>query len=269
MHQVQIDSMNRTLPSSWDELNRRQLLFVSSLFNSGTSLSEFKMRCLYRFLKIKKRVFLNIDPPDAFELGETLNFLFEQITLTKALISSLRPSRFPLVRLHGPDDAMGYCTFGEFTKAQVRYEEYCDTKKPAILDELIAILFRRKKPFWWLQRYFVETTDPRVRFMDRNLKSRSRLISTLDERTKYAIFIFFSGVVFSLPKHFPNVYKPRSSSSGGKLSGWASLIISLADGRTDDHSLERIMNSNMYNVFLGLEQKAIEYFDYLAKNPTV
>jgi hypothetical protein len=47
--------------------------------------------------------------------------------------------------------------------------------------------------------------------------------------------------------------------------GWASLIISLADGKTDDRSLETVMNSNLCNVLIGLNKKAKEYHDYLTK----
>jgi hypothetical protein len=149
----------------------------------------------------------------------------------------------------------------------VRYEQYCQTKNPDSLNELVAILYRRKRLFWFINRHFTESPDPRVRFWDRTLLARTRHIASIPDETKYAIFLFFSGVMGSLPATFPNVYKPKPSSKTTGQNSWSTLIISLADGKTDDESLNRIMNSNLYNVFLGMEQKSIEYFEFLKKHP--
>jgi hypothetical protein len=267
MNQVYIDHVSRSLPSSWNELTRKQLILVSSLFNKGVTQVEFRVRLLFKFLNIKTRLWKTIPADDMHGLGQSLNFLLEKVTLTKALIPTIRLTRFPWVRYYGPMDGMETSTFGEFTKAQVRYEQYDRTHEPAILDELVAILFRRKKTLWCIRRHFVETTDPRVRFMDRTLPIRAKKMARLPHEIKYAVYLFFSGVYGSLPERFPNVYRSKPSSSGDKNSGWATLIISLADGKTDDESLERIMNSNLYNVFMGLEQKSIEYFEFIKKYP--
>jgi len=68
-----------------------------------------------------------------------------------------------------------------------------------------------------------------------------------------------------MPVQFPNVFRKREGDSGDNKYGWVPLVISLADGKTDDESLERVLNSNLYNVFFGLEQKAIEYFKFLSE----
>ena len=199
-------------------------------------------------------------------MGETLNFILDEVTLTKALVKSIRSPRFPWVRYHGPSDGMADSSFGEFTKAQVRYEQYGKNSDPAALDEMVAILFRRKKFFWFIQRYFVESPDPRIRFMDRTLGKRARAISPVDPAIKKAVLLFFSGVQGTLPTKFPHVYKEKPGKKD-ENNGWSTLIISLADGKTDDQSLDRVLNSNLYNVFLGLEQKSIEYFEFLKNHP--
>ncbi|MCX6250588.1 MAG: hypothetical protein NTX61_07545 [Bacteroidetes bacterium] len=63
---------------------------------------------------------------------------------------------------------------------------------------------------------------------------------------------------------YPYVYRQKDEADN-QDNGWASLIISLADGKTDDKSLETVMNSNLYNVFIGLNKKAKEYYEYLYK----
>ena len=267
MNQVTVNNVSRSLPSSWNELTYRQLLQVCSMFSLGVQASHFKLGLLMKFLGLKKRLWKKVDPQDAYFLCESLNFLLEDVTLTKALVKSIRMSRFPWTRLYGPADSMIESTFGEFTKAQVRYELYDLKKDPAILDEMIAVLFRPKRSFWWLRRHLVESPDPRRRFIDRTLSKRARAISPVDPAIKQAIFMYFSGVQKSLPDQFPNVYKKKPGDDKSKSGGWSTLIISLADGKTDDQSLDRVLHSNLYNVFMGLEQKSIEYFEFLKNHP--
>ena len=57
-------------------------------------------------------------------------------------------------------------------------------------------------------------------------------------------FVFFEGL-------YSNVYQQKED-AGSEDNDWASLIISLADGKTDDKSLETVMNSNLYNVLIGI-----------------
>lgn len=267
MNHVQIDKVSRYLPSSWNELTFRQLIQACSFFNQDIISTHFKLSLLKKYLGISKNTWNKVDPEDAIFLCETLNFLLEDVTLTKALVKFIRKPRFPFNRYYGPMDSMSSSTFGEFTKAQFRFEEYYKTKDEAILDEMIAVLFRRKKLFWCFRKHFVESPDVRSRFFDRSLAKRSKAISKLDPAIKQAILLFFSGVQKSLHTEFPTVYKPKPTKEKETSSGWSNLIISLADGKTDDQSLDRIMNSNLYNVFLGLEQKAKEYFEFIRKYP--
>ncbi|MCX6267039.1 MAG: hypothetical protein NTW16_06740 [Bacteroidetes bacterium] len=267
MNQVQIGPLHRSLPSSWNELSYSQLKQVCSLFNLKITTPYFKLSLLYKFLNIKKKHWNKISPVDAYFLCESLNFLLEDVTLTKALVKTIRSPRFPWIRYHGPGDGMAESTFAEYTKAQVRYEQYSLANDPQYLDELVAVLFRRKKYFWFIKRHFVETSDCRQRFFDRTLSKRAKSMSHIDPTIKKAILLYFSGIQKSLPEKFPNVYKARPDDKKDKKGSWSTLIISLADGKTDDQSLGRVMNSNLYNVFLGLEQRSIEYFEFLKKYP--
>lgn len=86
----------------------------------------------------------------------------------------------------------------------------------------------------------------------------------VDHYVKYSVYLFFNGVLNSLPALYPYVYRQKDEHDS-QDTGWASLIISLAEGKTDDKSLETVMNSNLYNVFIGLNKKAREYHEYLDK----
>ena len=261
MNHVQIDNIRRSLPSTWNELTSRQLLFISRLYQEKLLLVDFRVKALRQFLSIKRKVFRKIDLEDAHFLCETLDFLTKEVTLTRNVIPVISTG---LSKYYGPVDAMTNCTFGEFTLASSVLDEYHKSGDEAHLDQLVAILYRPKKVFWFIRRHFTDHQDARVRFMNRSLMKRTNRMAKVDHCIKYSVLLFFSGILNSLTGLYPYVYRQKDDFDS-RENGWASLIISLADGKTDDKSLETVMNSNLYNVFIGLNKKAREYQEYLDK----
>jgi len=261
MNQVQIDNINRSLPSTWNELTREQLLYVSGLFASKLPLIEFRVKALFEFLSLKRKLLKRVAPEDTYALCESLDFLNKEVSLTRNLIPVIKSG---FRKYYGPDDAMVYCTFGEFTLACSALDEYQKTGEEKYLNQLVAILYRPQKFCWSIRKYFTDNQDPRAKFMNRTLKKRAGKICNVDHCVKYSVYLFFNGVLNSLPSLYPFVYRQKDETDSHDNS-WASLIISLADGKTDDRSLETVMNSNLYNVFIGLNKKAREYHEYLDK----
>lgn len=261
MNQVQIDNIYRSLPSTWNELTREQLLYISGLFALKLPLIEFRVKALFEFLSLKRKTFKRIAPEDAYTLCESLDFLNKEVSLTRNLIPVIKSG---FKKYYGPADAMVYCTFGEFTLACSALDDYQKTGEEKHLDQLVAILYRPVKFFWSIRKYFTDNQDPRSKFINRTLKKRSGKFGKVDHCMKYSVYLFFNGVLNSLPALYPYVYKQKDETES-QDNGWASLIISLADGKTDDKSLETVMNSNLYNVFIGLNKKAREYHEYLDK----
>jgi len=261
MNQVQIDNIQRSLPSTWNDLTLKQLLYVSRLFRGKLTIFDFRLKALREFLSIKRKAFRRIDPEDAYVLCETLDFLTKEVKLTRNVIPVIRTG---LRKYYGPSDAMTNCTFGEFTLASSIIDEYQSSGSEDHLDHLVSILYRPKKTLWFIRKYFTDHQDLRARFMNRSLKKRADRMAMVDHYVKYSVFLFFNGVLNSLTGLYPYVYRQKDETADPD-NGWASLIISLADGKTDDKSLETVMNSNLYNVFIGLNKKAKEYQDYLDK----
>jgi hypothetical protein len=255
MNTVTINGKDFMLPASWNELTRDQLIYMAGLFSKKLSVVDFKAHLLWKFLRVKTDLMGRIDEEDAHGLAQTFNFLLEDVRLTTNLIPRIG-------RYYGPGNAMMDCSFGEFTKASMKLEDYARTGEDKYLDELVAILYRPRKKFWFIRKWFTDTTDCRVRFIEKYLDRRSQRMVDVNHNVKYAVYLFVTGVLCSLPDKFPNVYRKKGGNEKN-LGGWAALIISLADGKTDDESLDRVFYSNMYNVFMGLEQKAIEYFKFL------
>jgi len=261
MNQVEIDGRTYFTPSDWNELTKKQVLYVSRLFQGQLSLVDFKLRALFKFLPVKPKVITRIHPEDVYFLCESLYFLFKEVSLTRNLLPVLSTSRR---KYFGPADAMMNCTFGEFTMANSLLDSFSKTKEQKYLDEMVSVFYRPRKWFWFIRKAYSDNQDPRKKFVNRSLKRRCQSIARLDYEVKYTIFLFFSGVLNSLPKLYPYVYEQQGG-TGSEDNGWASLIISLADGKTDDKSLETVMNSNLYNVFIGLNKKAKEYHEYMSK----
>lgn len=262
MHTLEFDGLRREIPSSWNELSRSQLLFLSSEFSKGIPVKEFKMKLLFHFLQVKWKKFARLGPENLYFAGEKLNFLLEKVALTKNLLPVLRCGIFRHRCFYGPADGMKFSTFEEFIHVQVRFEAMAGNNDENSLDELIACLYRQRKAFWPLRRRFSKSEDGRKGFSLRTVTRRARLISRLDPEIKLAVLLFVIGVLNALPEYFPNIYRSKPELP---VAGWPSLVVSLADGRTDDRSLERVLNSNMYNVLLGLDQRAREYYEFLEK----
>ena len=261
MNQVEINGKIYFTPSDWNELTKKQVLFVSRLFQGQLTMVDFKLRALFDFLSARPKVTKLIHPEDAYFLCETLDFLFNEVSLTRNNLPAIRKGRRKYI---GPSDAMMNCTFGEFTMANSLLDSFSKTREQTYLNEMVAVLYRPKKWFWFIRKAFTDNQDPRKKFVNRSLKKRCTRIASVDYDIKYSVFLFFSGVLNSLPDLYPYVYQQKGD-AGSEDNGWASLIISLADGKTDDKSLETVMNSNLYNVLIGLNTKSKEYHEYMSK----
>ena len=89
MNQVEIDGKTYFMPSDWNELTRKQVLFISRLFQEQLTMMDFKLRVLLKFLTIRQKVMKRIDHEDVYFLGESLDFLFKEVSLTKNLLPVL------------------------------------------------------------------------------------------------------------------------------------------------------------------------------------
>ena len=103
MNQVEIDGKKYFTPSDWNELTKKQVLFVSRLFQGQLTLMDFKLRVLLKFLTIRQKVMKRIDHEDVYFLCESLDFLFKEVSLTINLLPVLRTGRR---KYYGPADAM-------------------------------------------------------------------------------------------------------------------------------------------------------------------
>ena len=149
MNQVEIDGKTYFMPSDWNELTKKQVLFVSRLFQGQLTMVDFKLRVLCKFLSVSRKVLRRIHPEDAYFLCESLEFLFKEVSLTRNLFPVLRNVRRKYL---GPADAMMNCTFGEFTMANSLLDSFSKTKEQKYLDEMVSVFYRPRKWFWFIRK---------------------------------------------------------------------------------------------------------------------
>jgi hypothetical protein len=85
------------------------------------------------------------------------------------------------------------------------------------LDEIVAVFYRPRKWFWFIRKAFTDNQDPRKRFVNRTLKKRCRRIARMDYEIKYSVFLFFSGVLNSLPVLYPYVIISKKKMPAAKI----------------------------------------------------
>ena len=56
MNRVEIDGETNFTPSDWNELTKKQVLFVSRLFQGQLTMVDFKLRALFDFLSVRTKV---------------------------------------------------------------------------------------------------------------------------------------------------------------------------------------------------------------------
>jgi hypothetical protein len=215
MNQVEIDGKLYFTPSDWNELTKNQLLFVSRLFHGKLTRVEFKLMALFNFLSITPKVKKRLHPDDAYFLCETLDFLFNEVSLTRNNLPAIRKGRRKYI---GPSDAMMNCTFGEFTMANSLLDSFSKTREQKFLNEMVAVLYRPRKWLWSVRKSFTDNQDPRKRFVNRTLKKRAGTMVKVDYHVKYSVYLLFSGVLNSLPVLYPYVYQQKTD-SGSEVNG--------------------------------------------------
>ncbi len=119
MNKIRIEIGNKTIvrdiPSNWNELTKRQVLFVAPIvFTSPASiesLREIAIHCLALPSNVYK--LMNLSQLD--DIANSFTFLWESNTLTNQVIPFVRSNPFRI--LHGPATSLQNTTAAEWAFA--------------------------------------------------------------------------------------------------------------------------------------------------------
>jgi hypothetical protein len=303
MQVVEFEGKDITYPGSWDEMTLKYLKPLAQLLFMGLSPADFKIKLIFKWLNLDKRLFnyndrtyfisgiyrlspiLAIsgikknkvkffDKSDAWLLAETLNFLLtaeEQPDGQKKYRRNIQLLKqlIPVItagkeRLYGPGDRMINITAGEFAKAETRYQSYLNTGDEKYLNELIAVLYRPNKRFINLRKFFQHWDgENRVDYHDFHL-ARAKAIGKIDHVTRLCILLHFEGCRNYAVNQNPEIFEPDGSDEPENNTGWAGIFQAISDKPTE---IEQIARLNFWTLLFDLKQKAIQAKKLESKYP--
>lgn len=146
MNRVDAGGNYATFPSSWEEMDARQVRFAFRTFVSAESPLDFNFRMMFHFLGIRPHRLSEAAFSNMYIMCEQcLGFLLSEEggALSLAYDSAINPlPRTGL--LYGPKDLLQDLTFGEFRHAAMAVQTFSRSHEPGDLDELVGILYRRR-----------------------------------------------------------------------------------------------------------------------------
>lgn len=159
-----------------------------------------------------------------------VDFFFSDL-LTENKIIRLRPGLFSKT-YYGPLN-VGQVTFEEWGECDQVYEEYTNTGDHALLDHLVAILYRpldadaKKK----------DRADIRLPFSEGSVKRRADRFAKVDLLTKLCVFVWFenSRRLISEAEQFQGLFDYKNTNQ--TRGTWVETALSLARGIPDFSSL--------------------------------
>lgn len=256
MHTVHIGESSYPLPSRWDELSAvqlRRMAWLSGMEQDPVDIAKlvFLIQTLsltwWQRMRLQYFYYFQADTIERADLLICTQSFHEFRSLTAQKIKKIRRK---FVLFYGPDSGLANCTFWEYIKAEQYYLNYLEKKEPVWLDKLIATLYRPSK-----KNFDPNTdTDRRIHLNDMAVRFRMEVIKGIEQDTKLAVLLWFSGCREQISNNFPLVFKKqeaakeaaspqRSKSSKPNGVGWMQLISELS-GSMDQY--EKIGNTNLY-----------------------
>jgi len=237
----------------------------------GTKYNEHRLKLLDELARTK--IYQNI----AY-LADQLSWLFtiedNQVSLSLEFTKNL----FPKVKgLYGPAEAMTDLSFHEYQEAHAHFFEFAQTRDPEELNQMIAVIYRRKKPFLFLQK-FLPWYDGKEKISYRpwQTKFRLRKVRRIPWHIRYGIF--FNWIAWEKflkegeieiegkPISFSILYEKhpldeKNSSDFSADIGLTGIIYQLAESSLFGN-VKATREEGLYDIMLRLYQKRIEYLQH-------
>lgn len=267
-------------PTALEEFTPKQFLKWVSLilrFESG-DINHHDLKTELATYLIKRKIHKkDLKEPFAsqiFRLTEHLHFLFEEkekedkIELYPATsIKNLLPR---IKCYYGPADALRDITFLEYIHAYQYYREFIIDQDVSKLNDLAAVLYRRKRFFFF---------GKRMEYNAEKMERRSRRFAKMPREIRFAVFYFFKSCdtymreakIFIGGNEIDFGILFTSSNDDGDAGeddglGMLGVLYKLAEtgvfGNIKDTS-----NQNFWDVLLKLYQNRKDYLIFKSKQP--
>lgn len=240
------------LPKKLIELTPKQLRFVSKLFLSNISEPEFLAKAALYLAGLKLQSFRDPEPDGArwYRHGS----LKKPFILTNEVIAQmaercrflLQPDEvkpLPWIRMARSRHYRLYnATFDEYLMAENFYFAFTQTKDPAHLDNLIAVLYRHPWHQWNSSR----------------IQTRAKIFRSVHPAVKNTVFMWYIGFRTYIPKRCPNLFSGEKSARQFQPREYINgMIHQLSNG--DITLKKQLLRQPAMDALDELEQRAIEY----------
>jgi len=259
------------IPSHWNQLTQKQILFVCRLFLMNLTEQKFKLytftkftgihtlpeiiktnKVYYSFRKKRVKFLLTIEELNSFL--KSTDYLLND--------SKLTINRFPEFNIlgknfYGPSNNGYNITFLEFINLESCIYAFHKTRETKNLKTLCAILYRPQK-----KNYKPNSPsyngDRREQFNDYTYQHRARWFRFLKKEKLYAVYTFYIGCRNALVEAHPNLFSGGSvkSEQTNPVKDLQKTLFSL--NRGDITKNKEIQQIQVWEAFSQLEEMVIQ-----------
>lgn len=246
MQVIKLKHIDKRIPTSWDELTPKQLLFVAGMWKHWKLLSSitepllsdkyareiFKQRLgllivlldipSYKFWDKSYKAFKALGYDDIATLLKHTDFIFAGNSLT---VNSFQE----IGGYYGPGEKLNYVSIEEFGFVETFYLLYLKTEDDQYLHKLISSLYRKSD-----SENYNKRGDKRKPFSPHYISEGEAWASKLDYKKKQAILLYYMGCRAYLEKVYTYVFK-KSAGKTTETTNYAELLIDLAGDKFGDY----------------------------------
>ncbi len=237
----------------WGELNHQQLADVCSCIDQGKISAENRMLLIGSFLKLKGRLFAQLDSEQVMSLLSLSDFIVKEQFLKTWIVPNISIRKG--IKKHvfyGPQSELRYMTIGEFAFVDSYYLLYEQTQNMDFADKLIAVLYRKKVS---------DKGDVRESFDERDVEKRARLIKPIRADLKRALIMNYSSVRKWIASQYPYVFPEPSDGDDvstdrkNTIPQWNKVFVATSNGRLSDIDANTKVYLHTFMVFYDQELK--------------
>lgn len=248
MHQIAVNSINFSLPSSFPELHPKQLRgFLATVFSAAPEL-EKRVQLVHLLAPAKAQASLRkLNDVQFAQLASVLRWA------TGDLPAEAVPAKFRHkgVEYHGPRPNMETSVLAEFLFADTYLLALKD--QPEMLPHLLACLWRPADEQKSLG-------DVRQKFDTDELQKNAEALADAPEGIQLAAVAYQVATKRVMASTYPKIFAHVVSGEGDEVQSsgeWANVMLSIAETGTFG-KMEEVKYTNLHEIFLFLEKKQRE-----------
>jgi len=236
METLQIGTITKQVPSTWNELTRKQLLRVlAELYSADRPGRRLRLLALLSGFPLPQLASLSIVTlAQLLPLTDWLSS--DQHRLTAQLLPTLhiagrhlseRPTTW-----YGPSASFSNLLFGEFIFADTFFVLYTLRGQEQLLDQFLTVLYRPVRRDASPERADW-TGDVRLPFNEHQLESRTPRVAKVPPIQKLAVLAWYRGCRAQLAQEFPDVFVAAEQDAGAgarQAPDWGRVLRKLSGG---------------------------------------